>query len=88
MLVQVRVGRSAVTRLRLSADQTSLFTCSADGAVCMLDIQDRDFSRGGKQCALVLYAAEPCIAAYMHVAYLSWISTTMAIRLESLRLHI
>ena len=60
LIPQVRVGRAAVTRLRLSADQTSLFTCSADGAVCMLDIQDRELSRGGKQ--YVLLPCQPACA--------------------------
>ena len=45
------MGHAAVTRLRLSADHTALFTCSADGAVCVLDVQDKDFTRGVKQCA-------------------------------------
>ena len=63
---QVRVGRAAVTRLRLSADQTSLFTCSADGAVCMLDIQDREFSRGGKQCVLLPCQPAPCTACDLY----------------------
>ena len=54
-MAEMRVGRGAVTRLRLAADHASLFACCADGSVSVLDIQDRDFGRAGKRC-------EPCAA--------------------------
>ena len=52
-MAELRVGRGAVSRLRLSADHASLFVCCADGSVTVLDIQ-LELGRAGKRCGLIL----------------------------------